>query len=185
MVRALIVDDHPAVLNGLVLALRSEPGLVPLATADGVGAAVAQAKRHEPSVALLDYQLADGNGLDLCHRLKALPSPPQVIIYSGYAVEELALATKIAGADALLDKGATLEELFSVIRTVARGGTALPAMRPHQVESAALLLDPDDLPILGMRLDGATVSEIADVLQVEPEEVSRRVTAMLGRFAGS
>jgi len=51
------------------------------------------------------------------------------------------------------------------------------------LERAAQRLDPDDLPILGMRVDGATLSEIASVLQVEEREVSRRLATMLGRLA--
>jgi DNA-binding NarL/FixJ family response regulator len=184
VIRALIVDDHPAVLSGLVSALRSEPGLVPVATAGGVSAALTEAERRDPNIALVDYQLADGDGLTLCHELKLLASPPAVLIYSAFARRELALAAVVAGADGVVDKGAPLDELLDAIRTVARGGKALPAMRPEAVERIVARLDPDDLPILGMRIDGATLSEVAAVLQLEENELSRRVAAMLGRLAG-
>jgi DNA-binding NarL/FixJ family response regulator len=184
VIRALIVDDHPAVLGGLVSALRSEPGLVPLATATGVSGALNEAERRAPNVALIDYRLADGDGLVLCHALKLLASPPAVLIYSAFARWELALAAKVAGADGMVDKGAPLDELFDAIRTVARGGKALPALRPEAVERSVMRLDPEDLPILGMRIDGATLAEIASVLQLEERELSRRLAAMLGRLAG-
>jgi hypothetical protein len=43
-------------------------------------------------------------------------------------------------------------------------------------------LDPDDLPILGMSVDGVTLPEIATVLDLDEEEASRRVIVMLGRL---
>jgi len=184
VIRALIVDDHPAVVSGLVGALRSEPGLVPLGTASGLSAALVEAARSAPNVALIDYQLADGNGLQLCHELKQLPAPPAVLIYSAFARRELALAATVAGADGMVDKGSSLDELFSAIWTVYRGGKALPPLHPDGLERSLSRLDPEDLPILGMRVDGATLPEIAAVLQLEERELSRRLAAMLSRLAG-
>jgi DNA-binding NarL/FixJ family response regulator len=52
-----------------------------------------------------------------------------VLIYSAFAGQELVLAAIVAGADGLLDKAASLEELFDAVRTVGRGGKARPATR--------------------------------------------------------
>ena len=183
MIRTLIVDDHPAVLRGLVSGLRFEPGMVAVATATDLTTALTEAKRSDPNVAVIDYQLAHGDGLSLCHALKALAAPPAVLIYSAFARRELAVAARVAGADGMVDKGASLDELLDAIRAVYRGENALPALRPEMLERAAQRLDPDDLPILGMRVEGTTLSEIASVLQVEEREVSRRLATMLGRLA--
>jgi DNA-binding NarL/FixJ family response regulator len=183
VIRILIVDDHPAVRRGLVSALRSEPGLVSIGVAEGMAAALAEAERSTPDVALVDYQLADGDGLILCHRLKLFPGAPRVVIYSAFARRGLALAAMVAGADGMVNKGAPLDELFGAIRTVARGGRTLPVLRPGALERRVAQLEPEDLPILGMRMDGATLAEIASVLQVGERELSRRLTAMLGRLA--
>ena len=185
MIRVLVVDDHPALRRGLVAALRCEPGFVSVGAATGMAAALVEAERTIPDVALVDYQLADGDGLILCHELKRLPKAPGVLIYSAFARPELAMAAMVAGADAMVNKGAPLDELFGAIRTVARGGTALPRMRRGAVERDVARLDPHDFPILGLRMDGATLAEIASVLRVEEREVSRRLTAMLGRLAAA
>ncbi|MBD0282674.1 MAG: response regulator transcription factor [Thermoleophilaceae bacterium] len=185
MIRVLIVDDHPALRRGLVAALRYEPGFVTIGVAAGMAAALVEAERSIPDVALVDYQLADGDGLILCHELKLLPKAPGVLIYSAFARPELAMAAMVAGADAIVNKGAQLEELFGAIRTVARGGTALPRLRPGAVERDVARLEPEDLPILGLRMDGATLPEIASVLRVDERDVSRRLTAMLGRLAAA
>ncbi len=182
MTRALIVDDHPAVRSGLAGALRSERGFVAVATASRMTDALAVAERDRPDVALVDYHLPDGDGLVLCHELKGLAAPPAVLIYSAFVRPGLGLAAAVAGADGMVDKGAPLHDLFAAIRTVVSGGKALPPLRPESVERTAALLDPQDLPILGMRIDGVTLAEIASVLQLEEREVSQRITAMLGRL---
>ena len=183
VIRTLVVDDHPAVLNGLVAALRSEPGIVPVATATGSTGALRQVERTRPDVLLLDYQLADGDGLSLCHELKRLAAPPAVLIYSGFAGPGLGIAARVAGVDGMVNKDASLEDLFAAIRTLARGGTVLPPLRPAAVEASITRLDLDDLPILAMRTDGATPAEIATVLRVEEHEVARRMLRMLHRLA--
>ncbi len=182
MIRVLIVDDHPAVRSGLAAALRSEPGFVPIAAASGMTAALAETERFDPSAALVDYQLAEGDGLLLCHQLKLLPSPPAVVIYSAFARRELTIAAALAGADGMVDKGAPLDELFGSLRTAVRGGKALPVLRPEIVEGTVARLDTEDLPILGMRIDGATPQEIASVLHIDEREVSRRMVGMLRRL---
>jgi DNA-binding NarL/FixJ family response regulator len=183
VIRTLIVDDHPAVLNGLVAALRGEPGIVPVATATGSSDALRQVERNRPDVLLLDYQLTDGDGLSLAHELKRLPKPPAVLIYSGFAGPALGLAARVAGVDGMVNKDASLEDLFAAIRTLVRGGTVLPPLRPAALEASVTKLDPEDLPILAMRTDGATPVEIATVLRVDEHEVSRRMLAMIRRLA--
>jgi DNA-binding NarL/FixJ family response regulator len=183
MIRTLVVDDHPALRKGIVDALRLEPGFVPVASAPGAIPAIGQAERNRPDVALVDYQLADGDGLSLCHRLKHLPSPPAVVLYSAFSGVDLRVAARVAGADGMVDKGAPLEHLFAAIRAVARGGQALPPLRPSLTEASVARLDPDDLPILGMRMDGVPTGEIAEVLRLDEDEVSRRTIAMLERLA--
>ena len=184
VIRALIVDDHPALLTGLVRILRSEPGIVPAASAGGVRAALAQAERDRPDVAIIDYHLADGDGLTLVRELDCLDDPPATLIYSGLG-HELGVAAAVAGAAGVVDKSAPLDDLLDAIRTVARGGCALPPLTPTALERSAARLDPEDLPILGMRVDGATLADIAAVLHQGTEQIARRLNAMLPRLTGA
>ena len=185
MIRTLVVDDHPAVLNGVVAALRAEPGLVPVATASEPAGALRQVERSRPDLVVLDYRLSDGDGLSLAHELGRLAAPPAVLIYSGFAGPSMAIAARVAGVNGMVNKDAPLDDLLGAIRTLARGGSVLPPLRPAAAEAAVALVDPEDLPILGMRMDGSTPSEIASVLRVEEHEVSRRTLAMLRQLAVS
>ena len=180
MIRLLVVDDHAAVRAGLIGLLRREPGLVPLGAVASVAEALREARSLEPQVALIDFQLPDGDGLTLCRELKLLPKPPRVVLYSAFARPALAVAAKIAGADGLVDKGVEVDDLFDAIRAVGRGEQALPALEPEMVSRCTARLDPDDVSIFGMLMSGTPIADVAEVLSTGEREIEDRLRAMLG-----
>jgi DNA-binding NarL/FixJ family response regulator len=180
MIRLLVVDDHAAVRAGLIGLLRREPGLVPLGAVGSVEEALREARNLEPQVALIDFQLPDGDGLTLCRELKLLPTPPRVVIYSAFARPALAVAATIAGADGLVDKGVEVDALFDAIRAVGRGEQALPALEPEMVTRCTARLDPDDVPIFGMLMSGTPMADVAGVLSSGEREIEDRLRSMLG-----
>jgi DNA-binding NarL/FixJ family response regulator len=178
----LLVDDHPAVRAGLISLLRREPGLVVVGTADHAAEAVIKIRVTWPDVVLVDYQLPDEDGLVLCQRLKSLPDPPAVLVYSAYADGSLAVAAQVAGAQGFLNKAAPVDELVDALRIVARGGTFLPPRSPAAMEEVGASLDEDDLPILGMIVNGTTRGEICEVLNMRDDELTVHVASIVDRI---
>lgn len=179
MIRLLVVDDHAAVRAGLISILRREPGLVPLGAVGTATEALREARQREPHVALIDYQLPDGDGLTLCRDLKQLPKPPRVVLYSAFARPALAVAATLAGADAMLDKGVEVDDLFDTVRAVGRGETAMPSIAPEMLARCTARLDPDDVSIFGMLMSGTTTAEAATVMTLDTQQVEDRLRAML------
>jgi len=184
MIRILVVDDHPAVRTGLVALLRGEPGMVPVAAVEDVAGALFEAQRHRPDVVLADYHLKGSDGLSLCLWLKGLPEPPSVLIYTAFAGDGLSLAAAVAGADGVVDKGAKADELFAALRTVAAGRSLLPRRPPAAGAAISARLEPEDLPVLGMRLEGTPLADIADVLGVSETAISEHLQSILQRLRG-
>jgi len=180
--RIAIVDPQPAVRAGLAMLLRTEPGLVPIGAASGAHEGVELVERMRPDVVLLEHHLTDGDGLALCRRLKALPEPPRMVVYTAEADGPLALLARVAGADGLVDKAAEPPELFEAIRVVARGGSALPPVERDQLDAAAHLIDPEDLALLAMLVDGTSAVEVADALRLDRRKVGRRIERLMGRL---
>jgi DNA-binding NarL/FixJ family response regulator len=180
--RVLVVDDHSAVRSGVAALLEGEPGLEPVGTACGAEEALALARQHRPDVAIVDFQLGDRDGLSLCRQLKELPNPASVVVYSAYADGPMALAGVIAGADGVVHKAALASELCDAVRRVAAGGRAIPPAAPAARAVVAARLDPEDLPILAMLLDGTEPDEIARVLGMRPKWLKARRWAMLERL---
>jgi two-component system, NarL family, response regulator DevR len=182
VIDAVLIDDHAAVRAGLLTLLRREPGMVPVAVADCVDDGMAAIARKRPDVALVDYQLPDGDGLALCRRVKALSDPPRVLIYSAYASHELRMPALLSRADGLIDKSAPPEQLFEAIRRATRGERLMARPSPDEMAEAAGMLAAEDLPIVGMLLDGTPPHEVAQVLRIGSADLDERIEAMSRRF---
>jgi DNA-binding NarL/FixJ family response regulator len=175
MIRVLTVDDHAVVRSGVVNLLRSEDGILPVSAVSGFEAAVAAFEQLHPDVVIADYRLTDGDGLSLCRRLETDDWPSRVLIFSGFAEADLAVAATIAGAAGVLGKGTAGELLLAAVRAAAGGGMPAPAVPPELLQHAAACIEPEDHPIFAMRLDGVPAGEIADVLHIDREDVDGRI----------
>jgi DNA-binding NarL/FixJ family response regulator len=179
MIRILLVDDHPALRAGLTAVLRAEPGLVPLGTAASEEELWPALHRTKPDVVILDYHVPPADGLQLCRRIKRTMPPPKVLLYSAYADASLVIPSMLAGADGVVNKGAPANELYDAIRTVARGERVIPPLSRELLDDANRRLHQDDLPILGMALDGTPEGEIARTLGLESDEMQHRMDRMI------
>src|SRR5689334_22303677 len=110
MTRIVVIDPQPAVRAGLAMMLRAEPGLVPVGSAVGADDGLELAERQRPDVVLLDAE-----DLGVCRRLRALPSPPRVVLYYAGDDPSLVVSARVAGADGLVHKEARAEELFEAL----------------------------------------------------------------------
>jgi DNA-binding NarL/FixJ family response regulator len=183
MIRVVVIDDHPALRAGLHTVLDAEPGIVFLGDASGEEETLwPLLRRTHPDVVLLDYHLPHGDGLQLCHRIKRDVLAPKVLVFSAYAGPALALPAALAGADGVLDKGVPARELFEAIRLVNSGERLVEPVSRAAMEEAEQRLDPEDLPLIGMLLDGASEHEIAHVLRRKPHEIEHSVQRVLSRL---
>jgi DNA-binding NarL/FixJ family response regulator len=180
----LIVDDHAAVRAGLAALVAPEPDLEVVAVeADAEGALEAVA-RLAPALALVDVHLPGDDGLTLCLRLReARPEHgPRVVLYSAFADDLLVILAAVAGADALVAKSADPEELLTTLLATADGRGRRPAASPSALATVGAVLDPDDLPVLGMLVHGTPAAEIAETLGMQEEWLLARRWAILRRL---
>jgi DNA-binding NarL/FixJ family response regulator len=181
MITTLIVDDHPAIRQGLFTTLRREPGIVPIGAVADTHAAVATARERTPRCALVDFQLGSEDGLDLVRALRDLRRPPAVILYSAFAAPALIVAAKAAGASTVVEKGAPLEDLIAAIKHAGRGGPPIPPA-PEAVRETISRVPTETRPVLAMMLDGASRDEVAETLRISAAETEARVGSLFSAF---
>ncbi len=179
MIRVALLDAHPAVLTGLRRLVEGEPDMLMAAAAPAAPLLAKELGGLRPDVLVLDHATAHGDGLAHCVRVKSRPSPPAVVIYSAYVTPALALAARVAQADALVDKAAPVVDLLRAIRRVANGATALPAVPLDAYHEAVGRIADPDLPVLAMLLDREPVGAIAEVLNREDSEIAWRARRIL------
>jgi DNA-binding NarL/FixJ family response regulator len=188
-IRVLVVDDHPAVRQGLEAMFRLEPGFTCVATAASAGEAHdlwPAVERPPADVVVVDRHLPDEeDGLSLCLWLRTRRPAPAVVIYSAFADEALVLPAVVAGASALVGKVADPADLCAAVRAAATGGRDLPHVSPTVGAVQAARLPSEDLPILGMLRHGVPADEIAATLGIDETELVARRWAMLESLSSS
>jgi DNA-binding NarL/FixJ family response regulator len=77
----LIVDDHPSFRASARAILEAE-GFDVIGEVDDGASAITAARTLEPDVVLLDVQLPDATGFDVCEQLCASGSRPSIVLVS-------------------------------------------------------------------------------------------------------
>jgi DNA-binding NarL/FixJ family response regulator len=125
VVRVLVVDDHPIVLDGVTLALQNTSWLRIAGYARTGRDALAAVERLRPDVVLLDLRLPDMLGPEAVQALRRLDIGLKVILFTAYpdhAALDAALAARVHG---VVVKDTEREILIDVIRRVVAGETVV------------------------------------------------------------
>jgi two-component system, NarL family, response regulator DevR len=180
--RLLVVDDHPAVQRGLLELLSDQPDFHVVEVVSSAEEAISVAERTAIDVAVVDYQLDGRDGLWLSRKLRRLPRPPRVIIYSAYSDGWLAAAAVVAGADGLVNKGGLGSELCEAVRGAAAGRLLLPPIPLPLAELMRRRLDNEEQAIFGMSLAGIPPIEIARTLGISRSGMESRLSDLLHKL---
>jgi DNA-binding response OmpR family regulator len=119
--RVLVVEDDPALGPLVVKGLRLQHLSVDLAASCAEATEAATATAYD--VVCLDLNLPDGDGLDLCRRLRgddALCRPRRVLALTARDAVAERIAGLDAGADDYLVKPFDLDELVARVRALTR-----------------------------------------------------------------
>jgi DNA-binding NarL/FixJ family response regulator len=182
MIRIAVLDDHPAVLGGLQRLAERVPDLEPVAFVETEEALRRALDQRSADVVVVDYDLARGNGLAVCQRLKEHSPAPRVLIYSACAGPWLGVAARAAGADGLVHKSDPVAELLAVVQRVADGERVLPELQPDLRRAAMSRLNEEDVAVAAMLLVHTPHDAIAETLDVRRDEVAWRARRIVARM---
>ncbi len=115
--RILVCDDELQILRALRAVLR-EAGFEVIATATAEEALDAAALRR-PDAAILDVALPDGDGVEICRRIREWSEMP-ILMLSAVGQEESKVEALEAGADDYVTKPFSPRELLARLRAVTR-----------------------------------------------------------------
>jgi len=125
MITIAITDDHQMVMQGIETMLRYEPDMVISYKYNSVASTLEGLSNQQPDILLLDINLPDGNGIDLCKQLTGLYPKLKIIALSSFS--EIAFVKRILnnGASGYLLKNTSKEELIAAFKMVLEGGQYL------------------------------------------------------------
>jgi DNA-binding NarL/FixJ family response regulator len=192
--RLAIVDDHPLMRDGIVLAASREPDFDVVASGGSADDAISIAKEKRPDIMLVDVNMP-GGGLHAARAIAAMH--PQVLILFLTVSEnpEDVAEAFAAGVRGYILKGISSVDLIATIRSVVAGCTYItPEFAAHllsrsrqssgSISEASLLqrLTFREEQILGFIKLGLTNKEIARELDVSEKTVKRSVSRVLRKL---
>jgi DNA-binding NarL/FixJ family response regulator len=183
-IRVLIVEDHNVVRQGLMALINLAEGIQVVGeAADGVEA-IAQFRKLQPDVTLVDLRLPKLSGVEIIQRVRSESPQARFVVLTTYDGDEDIYRALKSGAKAYLLKGMTSEELISTIREVAAGRSHIP---PAIAERLAERMGTEDLTpreadVLEQIVQGKSNKEIATELDISEATVKTHINSLLGKL---
>jgi len=181
--RVLIVDDHPAVREGLAIRIASQPDLEVCGEAADVAEAMKRFDASRPDVVVVDIQLKASSGLDLVKRITSRDESARILVWSMYPDKVYARRALKAGALGYINKEHTTDRLIEAIRCVADGKVYLCEEMAETLLSQAVgrkqtlpcspleSLSDRELQVFRLIGDGLTTSQVARRLHLSPHTI--------------
>jgi DNA-binding NarL/FixJ family response regulator len=185
-IKIFITDDHYMIVEGIRALLQQEESIEWMGHAMTGASCLAFLQRQQPDVLLLDINLPDRSGIDLCREIRKQFPSIRIIGLSSFNQQSYITKMMEEGAAGYLLKNASREELIEGIQAVMDGKSFLSQ------EAAQVLAQPADAKIpvltrrekevLGLIAEGLTNNAIAEKLFISTTTVDTHRKNLLTKF---
>jgi len=184
--KLVIVDDHEALREGLVVLLEAH-GMDVVGATGTVAGTLELATTVRPDVAIIDIRLPDGSGIDLARELLARQPDLGVILYTGDNDAELLYSGLDSGARGYALKAGTMDELVGAIERIAEGGSYIdPRLDRILLSPRATAnipqLSPREREVMHLMAEGLTAEAIGERLGISVETVRTHVRNVIRKL---
>jgi len=174
-VKVFIIDDHPMVVAGLNSLLGRMENIEVAGAVSNAFDAIPFLKKNQIDVILLDINLPDISGIDLCKKINNQFPGIKILGISTFSERSYISRMIENGASGYLIKSASAEEIAEAIDTVLKGKIYLSVSMEH-IARPLSIIPPDNLPALTKRekeilqliSEGLTNNQIAEKLFISP-----------------
>ena len=189
--RIFLLDDHEVVRRGVRGLLEAEPDLEVVGEAGTAAEALSRIPATRPDVAVLDVQLPDGDGIEVCREVRTRHPEVQCLMLTSHADDEALFAAIMAGASGYVLKQIRGDDLVQACRRVAAGESLLdPAVTRSVLErlrtgperDPLADLTPQERAILGHIAEGLTNRQIGEAMYLAEKTVKNNVTNILAKL---
>lgn len=193
-ITVFLVDDHEMVRDGVRMLLEQQPDIRVVGEAGDAATAIGRIVIARPDVAVLDVNLPDRSGIEVCRELRDRCPNVRSLMLTSFGDDEALFDSILAGAAGYVLKHVRNFELVECIRKVARGEslidrTAADRLRERvsrgELDPKLETLTEQERRILGLLADGLTNREIADRMFLSDKTVKNYVSSLLMKLGMS
>jgi DNA-binding NarL/FixJ family response regulator len=184
--RLFITDDHYMIIEGIHSLLQHEKQIEWMGHAMSAASCLAFLQHHQPDVMLLDINLPDKSGVDLCKEVREKYPSVRILGLSSFNQQSYIQKMMQNGASGYVLKNASREELIEAITEVMEGREFL------SLEAAAVVKKNEDskIPVITRRekevlaliADGLTNNQIGEKLFISSTTVDSHRKNLLTKF---
>ena len=189
-VDVVIVDDHELLADGVRRSLESQPNLVVVGIAGDIPTARRLVASTRPDVALLDYSLPSGDGIDLGVDIKARFPKTRVILMTAHNDPAVIARAVHAGLDGYIHKTSSTEDLVAAVQGASAGEAVY---RPADLRAAiehlraeepavGFGLSSRELEVLRLMASGASTTEMSAQLFIGSNTTRSHVQSVLRKL---
>ncbi|MFC4125625.1 response regulator transcription factor [Nocardia rhizosphaerae] len=191
-IRVFLVDRQEIVLRGLQVALAGESDIGIDGEAVNLLQAMARIRSDDPpDVVVIDPDLPDGRGLELCRTLRTRFADLRCVVLTSSTDPDRLADAMAAGASAYVVKDIVGIDLAAAIRTVAAGGNHYDPRVARELRAkigrTAMLdqLSPRERQLFALLGEGLTNRQIAARLYLAEKTVRNSLTVLFAKLGVS
>lgn len=183
----VIVDDHPMVVEGLRAILNTEPDILVQGTAGNAQEALAFLEATHVDIALVDINLPEVSGIELCRKIKSRFSDVMVLGMSSFRDRAYISQMILAGASGFLVKSASRQEILHAVHTALQGKLYVSvdveqSPSPARQAGTPPVLTQREKEVLHLIAEGYTNHQMAEKLFISPHTVDSHRKNLLNKF---
>ena len=195
-IRVFLMDDHEVVREGVRQLLETSGEIEVVGEASNCADALTRIPATRPHVAILDVQLPDGSGVEVCRDIRSEYPDIACLMLTSFSDEEALFQSIMAGAAGYVLKQIRGNDLVATVKRVAAGeslidpavtGRLLERLRHPQPEEDPRLASLTKLErvILDHVSEGLTNRQIANKVNLAEKTVKNYVSSILMKLGMS
>jgi DNA-binding NarL/FixJ family response regulator len=185
-VKIFITDDHYMIVEGIRSLLQHERGIEWMGHAMNAASCLAFLEQQRPDVILMDINLPDTSGIDLCKEIKAKYPAIHILGLSSFNQQSFIQKMMVNGASGYVLKNATREELIEAIEVVVQGEIFLSDQAAATIkkneDSKIPVITRREKEVLVLIAEGLTNNAIAEKLFISTTTVDTHRKNLLAKF---
>lgn len=189
-INIVICDDHPLINEGLQRMVDSIDNMTVAGTAATITELLASLQKTKADIVLLDINLPDGNGIDMCAEIKKRYPRVKILVISSHGDRSSLIKMIRNGASGYLPKSASAGEIEHAINLIYQGESYYSKEMQHVIISVLSDTLQEERPpvtrrereILVFLKNGLNSQQIADKLCISQFTVETHRKNLMAKF---